>query len=122
MERNIGRHVRPSNASAISELGLHATVITCVLGRFTLLLLTWILTCSEKYAPSRDACIVAAERVLEMLERGVELDDAFLNFSRAHNLAFIATTVCFMALCHEAWPNSSEGLTGLVMRGVNLLE
>jgi hypothetical protein len=57
-----------------------------------------------------------------MLERGVELDDAFLNFSRAHNLAFIATIVCFMALCHEARPNSSEGLTGLVMKGVNLLE
>jgi hypothetical protein len=65
---------------------------------------------------------VAAERILEMLERGIELDDAFLNFSRAHNLAFIATIVCFMALCHEAWPNSSEGLTGLVMKGVNLLE
>jgi hypothetical protein len=57
-----------------------------------------------------------------MLDRGIELDDAFLNFSRAHNLAFIATIVCFMALCHEARASSSEGLTGLVMKGVNLLE
>lgn len=57
-----------------------------------------------------------------MLTRGVELDDAFLHFSRAHNLAFIATIVCFMALCHESGPGSSECLDGLVMKGVKLLE
>ena len=57
-----------------------------------------------------------------MMEKGIQLDDAFLNFSRASNLTFIATIVCFMALCHEAVASSSRTLFDLISRGIVLLE
>ena len=77
---------------------------------------------SDIYSPSREACIGAAERIFTMMEKGIQLDDAFLNFSRASNLTFIATIVCFMALCHEAVASLSRTLFDLISRGIALLE